>query len=377
MRRQKWTFNMLVALFLSCCLFLPVAAASAEEKVQKITLQEAVEMALKNDQSIKKAEVEVISAEAIRDNVADNVKSIPPQGWTAPDPATATKVQATWVNLLSSDLAWRLSKKNLEATRDALVLKVCKSYWDVQIAQEKLALQEKSMQLALKNLQDARAGQRAGTLSSTEIIMAEAQWEQEKKNYEAAQQNLNDAYNTFNNLVGLLPEERPLLVDTPDYQPLSINSLDAEVDRVLADSPAVWAAKQQIDIKKWASDIVYDGQGNVVPYKSRQAEVEAAEYDYASAKTAMEKATRSLYYQTKSLEESYGTALEALRMAQEALRVEKAKYAAGMSTQTKVFAAEVNVAKAQEAIDEIIRNHAYLKLAFEKPWAMQATSSNK
>ncbi|AKX95195.1 outer membrane protein-like [Moorella thermoacetica] len=367
---------LLLALFLSYSMIFPAAATAADGKVQKITLQEAVEMALQHDQGVKKAEVEVRSTEALRDNVADNVKSIPPQGWAAPDPVTATKVQATWVNLLSSDLAWRMSKKNLEATRDTLVLKVCKSYWDVQVAQEKLSLQEKLMQQAIKKLQEARAGQRAGTLSPAEIVMAEAQWEQAKKNYEAARQNLNDAYNTFNNLVGLLPEERPLLVDTPDYQPLNINSLDAEVDRVLTESPAVWAAKQQIDIKKWASDIIYDSQGNVIPYKSRQAEVEAAEYDYASAKTAMEKATRALYYQTKSLEESYGTALEALRMAEEALRVEKAKYAAGMSIQTKVFEAEVNVAQAQEAVDELIRNHAYLKLAFEKPWAMQTASGN-
>ncbi|WP_434075888.1 TolC family protein [Moorella naiadis (nom. illeg.)] len=84
--------------------------------------------------------------------------------------------ELNWNNLLSADLAWQMSKKSLEANRDALVLKTCKSYWDVQSAQEKVDVQRKLEQQALLNLQNVRAGLQAGTVPPSAIVAVEGQW---------------------------------------------------------------------------------------------------------------------------------------------------------------------------------------------------------
>ena len=64
---------------------------------------------------------------------------------------------------------------------------------------------------------------------------------QENQSYAAAQTslttaqaNLDTAYQKFNQLVGLAPDDRPVLTDQPSFAPLVIGSLDAEVSRVLA-----------------------------------------------------------------------------------------------------------------------------------------------
>ncbi|GAF25573.1 outer membrane protein [Moorella thermoacetica Y72] len=359
---------LLIGLLLVFAFAVPVASAESKSKVTTLTLQQAINLALQNDKGLQKAEKEIDRTKELRDNAADNVDFTPVMG-SSYDP----NYELSWNNLLSADLAWQMSKKNLEASRDAVVLKTCKSYWDVQAAKEKVAVQQKLEQQALLNLQNARAGLQAGTIAPSAIVAAEGQWQQAKNNLEAAQHALDDAYNSFNQQVGLDASERPVLADAPTYEPLDIADLDHEVARVVASSPSVWLAQQKVTLEQWAADMMFF-TGQYTPYKAREIAVDQAQLDAASAQELMEMVTRQLYYTTKSLEEAYQAAQEALKMAQENLRVTQVKYNAGMATKSDIVAAEVAVNQAQLNLGDLIRQHAYMKLAFEKPWAASGGS---
>ncbi|MBC7324281.1 MAG: TolC family protein, partial [Moorella sp. (in: Bacteria)] len=145
------------------------------------------------------------------------------------------------------------------------------------------------------------------------------------------------------------------------------------VRRVIEDSPSTWLAQQRVTLQKWAADMaLFTGEYN--PYKARQIAVDQAELDAASAEDLMEQVTRNLYYTTKSLEESYRAAEEDLKMARESLRIAEVKFDVGMATRAEVMAAEIAVAQAEQALNDLTRQHAYLKLAFEKPWAASGSS---
>ncbi|MBC7326153.1 MAG: TolC family protein, partial [Moorella sp. (in: Bacteria)] len=189
---------------------VPPVLGETDSSAPALTLQQAIDLALQHDKGLKKAELEVERTEKLREAAAEKINFTPIMGSTY-DATT----QVNWNNLLSADLTWRMSKKSLEAERDSLVLKTCKSYWDVQTALEKVALQEKLEQQALLNLQIARAGLQAGTAASYQVVEAEGRWQQAKNNLEAARQALEDAYNTFNQLVGLDTKARPVLTDNP------------------------------------------------------------------------------------------------------------------------------------------------------------------
>lgn len=109
--------------------------------------------------------------------------------------------------------------------------------------------------------------------------------------------------------------------------------------------------------------------GEYKPYLARKIEVEQAELDAASTKKLFDQITRSLYYGAKSLEEAYAGAQEGLTVAEENLRVAKAKQKVGMATVADVAAAEKAVAEARSALLQLACQHAYMKLAFAKPWA--------
>ncbi|PRR74247.1 TolC family protein [Neomoorella humiferrea] len=332
-----------------------------------ISLQQAVDMAIKNDETLKSALAEIDRTRALRENAQENMSFTPVEGGY--NGAYGPQIEASWLSLLGADLNYRASQRTYQANLDTLALKVCKAYWDVQVAREKVALQEKVMQQALLNLQNARAAVQAGTAAASTLTAAESAWKQAEDSLTAAKHTLDSAYTTFNNLVGLDAGARPLLQEEPAYSPLDIANLEYEVQRVLENDPNVWKAQQNIDVKRWSATMMYSS-GSYTPYDARQAELQQAEYTLETVKEATALKTRSLYYQIKSLEENYSAAQAALSAAQEKLRVEQAKAQVGMNTKADVIAAEVDVAKAQEALDELVRNHAYLKLAFEKPWAM-------
>ncbi|WP_338824241.1 hypothetical protein MHOCP_23390 [Moorella humiferrea] len=367
---MRYLSILLLTFLLGICFMVPQALGEPDSSVTILTLQQAIDLALQHDINLQNANLEVDKTEKQREIAAEVINFTPLMG-SSYDEAT----QENWMNLLYADLAWRKSKKTLEANRDSLVLRTCKSYWDVQTAQEEVALKEKLEQQALVNLQKARAGAMAGTVSEYDLMGIENQWQQARNNVKLAKQALDDTYSSFNDLIGLDANDRPVLSDKPIFEPLKIDNLDYEIQRVIAESPSVWLAQQQVTLKKWAYDMVYSS-GSYTPYKVRQIELEQAELNAASAEEAIAQVTRSLYYQIKNVEENYNTALEALKVAEEQLRIAKVKYDVGMATKSDVIAAEVAVAQAQQTINDLVRNHAYLKLAFAKPWAASGGSSS-
>ncbi|MGB9858724.1 MAG: TolC family protein [Moorellaceae bacterium] len=365
MRRWKLLLSVLMAVVL---VFgsRPQAARAAESAVSgapALSLEEAIDLALENDKSLQKAQVEIERLKKLRDKVAEGVEFIPAESGTYD-----AEIESSWYSLLSTDLSWRASQKEYEAKVDAIILDVCKKYWDVQVAAQEMLLQEKLKEQARISLENARAGAAAGTVASSTVIAAEAEYQKAVKSYEQARHTLDNAYTAFNHVVGLDPAARPELTDEVKFEPLEVDSLDAAVSRVLEKAPDVWSARQNIDLKRWAASMVYYS-GSYTPYEARQKELQEAELDYARVKELMAKGTRSIYYQAKQAEEGYAAAVEALKAAQEKVRVARAQYEVGTATRADVVAAEVAVMQAQVSLDQLVRNHAYLKLAFEKPWA--------
>lgn len=351
-------------------IFAPMAFGEPEQSIPAMTLQQAIEKALQRDVGVKKAESEIERTEELRNQAAKKLEFMPVIGGY-----NYQAIKISWNSLLSADLNWRWSKKSLEMARDSLVLKVCEGYWNVQAARDKVAVQEKIERKALVDLQNVRAGLQAGTIAPSQLIFVESRWQQEKNNLAAAQKTLDSAYSDFNQLVRLAIGDRPVLTDNPDYEPLDITNLDYEVERVIEKSPTIWLAQETVTLKEWAASILYDSTGNYIPFNSRQITVQQAELDVANAKDIMSQVTRSLYYQIKSLEDGYASAHVALKMAQEKLRVEQSRFDAGMATKAEVEAAEVALEQARQAISDLTRQHAYLKLAFEKPWAASGGGS--
>ncbi len=362
---------MTAACFMLGAMSLPVVAGTAPAKTveaevksgPEISLNEAITMALVYSDRVKKATREIDRTEKLREQAAEDLDFIPIF------PSGNAYLEMGWTNILTKDLQWRMSKKSLTAEEDAVVLDTCKKYWDVLVAQEKVKTAQAAADSALKQLQNARAGYQAGMATQAVRIGAEAQYRGAQAALEAAQNELETAYIALNRLIGKQPETKPILTDTVEFDPIVVYSLESEISRVLIECPQVWLTEQKVTLQEYLKDVMVYSGGEYRPYDARRIEIEQAEYDAADTKKAFKQMTRSLYYGVMSLEEGYAGALEGVRAAEENLRVVKARYEVGMATRSEISAAEQTLSDAQTRAFDLACQHAYMKLAFKKPWA--------
>lgn len=367
-KRRLLTMMLLGFLLASIC----SPALASEPEQPGITLNQAIEQALRYSDSIHKAEQEVDKQKEWRDYRNDKLDFIP----RAPNTAY---VEVPWAQFLTTDLQWQMSKKSLTAEQEKVAMDACSKYWNILKGQEKIKDCEVAVKAARLQLQTARAANQVGmslvpTMSSNQaLVAAEAQYTGAEAALAAAKNDLDKAYILFNQALRLAPEDRPVLKDTVVYKPLEVGSLESEVNRVLAAAPTLWQAEQMVNINELLKDLTLYA-GEYKPYEARKSDVIQAEFDAASTRKLFDRNTRSLYYATKSLEEAYSGAQQRLKTCEENYRVMQAKFDVGMATNAEMAAEEKNLADARYSVFELTCRHCYMKLAFEKPWAADAAA---
>lgn len=363
------------AFILSLFLVIGIAAAwgrvawAKEPATPELTFQQAVELAINHSKSLKNTELAIERTEEVRKYVADKVHYTP--AGPNPDPAAARAFTA----LVMADLNWQMTKKKQSAEKDAVTLSAIKAYCSVLQALENVRAAELNYQSSDLACRSAIASFNVGVLSRYGLIQAEAGLAGAKSTLEAAQKALDDAYQQFNQLIGLWPEDRPVLTERPAFSPLQIDNLDTEVERAVEENPSLWLARKNIDLAKLNLDLyTYNNPQEAEPYKAKEIKTEEAEVSAASTEEQMRKLVRTIYYNIRQLEENYAGIEQKLAVAEENLRITRLKYELGMAIKTDVISAQAALTGTQKTLIDAACQHEVLKLAFRKPWAYAASA---
>lgn len=333
--------------------------ANDEQQAESIelTLNDAIFRALTHSKEVKKANLDIERAKEAREDAKDIVDFIP----TGVGPYVP-EVREAYTNLLIKDLEWQMSKRSLTAAEDAVALNTCQKYWAVQQAQRYLKAKELAFEQARADLRKAKASFEVGLINEEALLGAQTLFKKAKGELEAARNELAKAYAEFNDLVGLKSDECPVLTEEATFSPLEVTDLQSAVQRTIEQNPQVWQAEHLIMIK----DKVRYLQDN---WSIADIDMKKAELDVGSLKDNLRLLGRTLYYAARSAEESYSALVTGVELARESLRVTKLKYEVGMATEADVIKAEKELAEKEKSLYDVITQHAYLKLAFQKPWA--------
>jgi len=356
----------LATISFSIILFTSSAAMAREPATPEFTVQEAVEEALAHSANIKSDKYDVDRTYEIRQFASQNLEFVP-------EGPASSDVTRPYYALLQADTNWQMSEKSLELQIDKVEMEARKAYNAVLQGIEK----EKASEAALRNAERQRtvayAKLRVGIINKQDMLQAEASVTAAKAAYEENVKNLNDSYQKFNYLVGLYPEDRPVLTELPTFEKIKVDSLDYYIEKSLADNPSLWLAEKNVEIAK-TSLKTYDftSSTRTEPYKAKELEVNQAVTSAADGKEQARKALRSIYYSLTGLEEQYEPAVEQVKLDEENLRIIKVKYDVGMATIMDVTQAETDLAQAKQQLMDLICEHDSLKQTFTKPWADSA-----
>ncbi|OPX91364.1 MAG: Outer membrane efflux protein [Pelotomaculum sp. PtaB.Bin104] len=353
-------FLITIAIF-SLFVFNTAAAWAKEPDTPELTLKQAVEMALKNSTTVKNGQYSIEQAYETRKLSSQKLQSVP----VGPSESSVTRF---FYSLQQADLNWQVARKSYTVLEDSVEYATHQAYTGILQAQEKVNTCEKALRSSERQRLVAVASYKVGIINQLSMEQTEASLASAKDSYEEAIKALDDAYQKFNYVVGLWPEDRPKLTEVPSFEKLSVIDLNNYIERKLEENPSLWEKEKNVEIAKTALD-TFDPTDPSEPYKSKEINVDKKILEAADAKEQARKALRTLYYTIGQLEEQYPVNVQNVKVAEESLRIAKLKYEIGMATSTDVAVEETALAKAKQQLLNMICQHDVLKLAFSKPWA--------
>ncbi|MEW6772098.1 MAG: TolC family protein [Bacillota bacterium] len=328
-----------------------------------LSLAEAVELALANSQELKQAYLEVEAAKETRREAWETYNAvllrtyIPGQDLYVSLPTGEDPQGLVYI----TNFNWLVKQKNYEAKKDSVIATVYKKYYGLLQEIEKIRAQELALAEKEKQLANAEARYKVGMETAVSLQGMRAEIARVQAVLAEAKNGLERTYAELAELLGLPVDSRPILTESPVYEPLRVEDPEKAIEEITENSPAVWIANEAVRLER-------DTYGMLHNYDVDKAELNKAKADVAVARESTRQLTRTLYYTAKSLEESCTTAQENLRLAELSLRVARLRYEVGMATQADLLAAEAALAQAKQAFLALQCQHDLLKMAFYKPW---------
>lgn len=331
-----------------------------------LTYDDAVKLAIADSTSVKTAATNIDQAGKIMKEAGKNIDFVPAEaGDEGQDKAFKGYAQ--------TNLNYEAAKKNLDMTKEGIEYNVKDLY-------NKLLQKQNAVKLAALNIEDAERKLKVAQIkrdnqmsSDYEVTQATNQVTQNQAALEKAKKDLDSAYVSLNQVIGYKPEQRYELKDKPVYSEFKDN-VETKVSQVLTSSTAIWLSEQKVDLAELSLKLYNFNTAGNTPYEAEQLNVEKAQYATEGTKRQLEEAVRTIYNNIKALESQYSQIQAGLVSARSAADMAKKQFDVGLATELQVYEANLKVTTAEQQAEDIVTNIDTLKLAFDKPWAMQGSS---
>ncbi|KAF6587312.1 MULTISPECIES: stalk domain-containing protein [Paenibacillus] len=331
-----------------------------------LAYDDAVKLAIADSTSVKTGEVSIDQAGKIMKETGKNIDFVPAEaGDEAQDKAFKGYAQ--------TNLNYEAAKKNLEMTKESIEYNVKDLY-------NKLLQKQNAVKLAALNIEDAERKLKVAQIkrdnqmsSDYEVTQATNQLTQNQAALDKAKKDLDSAYVSLNQLIGYKPEQRYELKDKPVYSEFKDN-VETKVSQVLTSSTAIWLSEQKVDLAELSLKLYNFSTPGNTPYEAEQLNVEKAQYATEGTKRQLEEAVRTIYNNIKALESQYSQIQAGLVSARSAADMAKKQFDVGLATELQVYEANLKVTTAEQQAEDIVSSIDTLKLAFNKPWAMQGSA---
>ncbi len=162
------------------------------------------------------------------------------------------KIDATRQQVLVSRKNREISEVQLQQSIAVTTRNVKNAYWDLVFANNNLAVQRQSLELAQRSFRDNRARVEIGTMAPLDIVQAEAEVAQREEGVILAEAAISRAEDRLRALISN-PVDQPEFWNTrlepsdpPAFQPVSVN-VDAAVRNALAVRTDLATTRKQIE----------------------------------------------------------------------------------------------------------------------------------
>lgn len=344
------------------------SAEEGTDQVKSLTVEQAVDLAMKNNNSILRAELAVDKAELsldkaqrLADDLGDSAPSIPGMPGSPLEWAQGKELQP-----VMAEATLNINKKTLEFTKKNIKYAVEELYYAVVKAEKLLAIKMLSVQQAEEQLRLAELNYKVGRFAKVDVTSVEVLLAATRTELAAVETQYKVTKMNFNKLIGLDLDTQIKLTSDMAYSPIEVKDINSFVEKALADSAEVVSIKEQLRIKEKDYDLyVRYYSAGVDSAKERGIDLQDANLQLQEAETKMRLDVKAAYYQLKTSEQNIKVLEKALAKQEENLRLANLRYKVGIATNSELLDANVALEKARQDYTSAIYDYSIAKAKFE------------
>jgi hypothetical protein len=338
------------------------AGGGKETLARRLTVEEALLLALENNSRVKIAARERAAA-FITAEQARVVSSAMPN--VSGGSGIESWARAKYVTEEQQAEAKKVADKAFEVVREQVKLIVEKAYFDVLKNRELVRVNEAALERAKRQLQLAQAAFTAGTAPKTDVLAAEAGVASAEAQLTKARNDAATAMLTLNREIGLPLETQLELTEKVGYQPPPEVDLQAVINEAYGTRLDMTQAESNLKVARKNLEVL----GRYVPgtftFRLAQLDVEKAEINLENTGNQVALDLTQAYLNVVAADKVLQSLKAGLEQARENHRLASLRYEVGVGTSLEVLQASEQLLRMESQYVEALFNYNLALLTFE------------
>jgi outer membrane protein TolC len=345
----------LAAILAISAFYLPSGApGESSQEPLKLTLNEAVEIALRDNPAIGLSELAVQKAELKREQLNYREKKVDEKeemyGISLKDFDYEYQME---LGKKAADMELKLAKLGVEAAKRNIRFAVEAAYYAALSARDKAEIAKDSFERAKEMERIANALYKNGSATKKDVLDAQVKVATQEAELKKAQVDMEKAYIDLKKLLRI-DMARPIeLTESSEFKAVEKEvSLEELLEKARENRIDLVQAKEQLELARLDFDMtkkVYPE--NTFQYKEKEYALKQAELNYKDVESKIEQEVRKAYLDYTAASFNIPILEKSLEMAEESYRIAKLSYEAGLIR-------SVDLSQAQEAVKQVRQQKA-------------------
>jgi len=275
-----------------CIAFMLPTIAVAEESGEALSIQEALDLAYKNNPDLRLAELNVRKSQLLRDDAFEALDYFPVAGLvTNAFDQVFNAYQQTEIGLANA-------KRSEQAAQDQITKEVIETYSEAVKNYNNVKYLEMSLKNTKSLLRASSVANTIGYISPYDFDNTIVSTRQMEEGLRAAQLNYEGSIAALRSLLGQHPNWTPVLTSEALITGYERGELSSEILKGSSESVAVWSQKALLDVEKSKENWILLG----VSSEMKDINLKTAEQNYAEAQRNSRVLIEQLYYGIDAIE---------------------------------------------------------------------------
>jgi outer membrane protein len=334
LRRTITVFVLSIIIIFPAVAVFPASASASDVKsepqVVEVSLEECRSLALEHSASVLLAENAVHDARlALEQTEATSL--------TKPSPTS----------LYQSRMSLESAGKNLEITKQDVVLGTDQLYYSLLRAEHLVSISRQALDLSERQFEIAMAKESVGMATKLDIMRAENQTASARNSLASALLNRDLATVSLNQAIGFVPETILSPRDEFSYEKTGDLDLDASIEFALANRVEIAQAQSAVEIADMNVQLADNSFTPRLTYERAKLAAEDARIKLKEQQNKIALAVRQAYVSLKQAEAKVELAGSKVDEARENLRITQLLFEADMATNVEVLSAQNQYTQSQ------------------------------